>query len=362
MRKLIYSIIAILFVAQISMAGKIEVTKEYQESYSVDSQTDFKIENKFGDIIIADWEKDEISINLVIKVKSKNKERADKYLNYISSEIKKEGNSVIAITIFDKKWNNIKKVEVDIKYIIKAPAYLTYDIKNKFGNITVSKITGPTRIDLKYGNLFAKNLRFNKTNEQSNIKLSYSNADIQYCNYADIEIKYGNLKFETGKSLKLDASYSNIDIQKLEMLHFEGKYGGFNMDTVDVANIEAKYMNLDIAYISSKLGCEIKYGNLKILSTSALFSKIDIQSAYGQLKLLIHPDAVYQIVAKVENGKINLPKKVNIDRVVSEKSVEITGLIGPRKQDAKASGIVGTKNGGTKSTVNIGMKYGNLTL
>ena len=349
MKKLIYSIVTILFVAQISMAEKIEVSKEYQESYSVDSQTDFKIENKFGDIIIADWEKDEISINLVIKVKSKNKERADKYLNYISSEIKKEGNSVIAITIFDKKWNNIKKVEVDIKYIIKAPAYLTYDIKNKFGNIAISKITGPTSIDLKYGNLLAKNLRFSKTTELSNIELSYSNADIQLCNYADIEIKYGKLKFGKGKALKLDASYSNIDIEKLETLHFEGKYGGFDMDTVDIANIEAKYMNVDIAYLSSKLECEIKYGNLKAMNITPFFSKIDIEAAFGNVKLLIHPEAVYQITAEVEYGNLNLPKQVNIDRIVNKKSEVITGVIGPKGNDVK-------------SVVNVEMEYGNVTL
>ncbi len=313
MKKLIYSIIAILFVTQISLAEKIEVSKEYQETYPVNAQTNFKIENKFGDIIIADWDKDEISINVVIKIKARNKERAEEYLSYITSKIKKEGNSVSAKTIFDEKWKNHKKVEIDIKYIIKAPSYLTYDINNKFGNIAIAKITGPTSINLKYGNLLAQELIFSDHQDLNKIKLSYSKADIKYCNYADIDVKFGKLKFGIGKALKLDASYSDVDIKKLETLHFEGKHGGFDLDTIDIAQIDAKYMNVDIAYMSSKLNAELKYGNLNVNNVTPFFSEIKVDASFGNVKLLIHPDAVYHIDADVDYGDLNLPKKVNID-------------------------------------------------
>lgn len=351
MKRLIYSIILLALGLQMSAADKIELSKNYKELYPVDRASQFIVENKFGNIIIADWDRDEISINLDIKVTSKKQELAEKYLKLITAEIKNENNIISAITIFEKKWKTNKRVEIDIKYTIKAPAYLNYNITNKFGNIAIAKITGPTTIDLKFGNLLAKDFSFTDTQNLNHFEFSYSNINIQNCNYADIEIKYGKLIFGTGKALKLDSKYAVVKIENLETIHLEGQYGGFKLDTVSIANIEAKYMDVKIDYLSTKIESEIKYGNLKINNISPEFSKVHIEGSYGNVKLLIHPDAVYKLNSDIGYGSLTLPSKVNIDKFIRK---EGTG--------ESAEGIVGPVGKEVKSEVNIRMKYGNVKL
>ncbi len=349
MKRLIYSLLIIVLSLQVSVAEKIELTKTLHEHYEVDKNTNFSINHKYGDIIIADWNKNEIDIELRISVKARKKEKAEEYMKYITAEISKNENSVCAKTILDKKWNNHKKIEFEIKYIIKAPSYLKYDIVNKFGNIAIANITGPTHINLKYGNLLAKKLIFTDNKNLNNLEFAFSNVDIRYCNHANIIMKYGKLKFGVGKAIKLNSQFTDIDIKKLESIHFVGKYGGLDIDTVEIANIDAKFMDIDIEYLSSKLKTKIKYGNFSVNNITPYFSEIFVEGSFGDVKLLIHPDAVYQINADVDYGDLNLPKMVNIDRTIKTNGVEVSGIVGPKGHEIK-------------SKVHIEMDYGDVSL
>jgi len=349
MKKLVYSLLILVLIGQISIAEKYEAFKEYNKNYSTTKQSAFSIDNKYGEIIIANWDKNEISINLKITVKAKNQEKAEKILSQIDANFGQIGDSVYAKTIFDKHFSLNDKVEFEIKYIVKAPANIAYWIINKYGNIAINKITGKLDLDLKYGNLLAKNLQFTKAQPLNKIELAYSNANIHYCNYAKIDIKYGKLNIGNGKALDIKAKYTDVDIIKLETLYFEGKYGGFELDTIHIVKIDAKYMNVDIQYLSYKLETEVKYGNLNINNVSPFFSKIDVEAAFGNIELLIHPDAVYKLYADVDYGSLDLPKKVNIERIVTKKGEETVGIVGPKGKE-----ITGE--------INIEMDYGNVKL
>lgn len=349
MKQLIFSLSILLFGSLFTYGEKIEVEKTYNETYTVDSQSKFSIDNKYGDITIANWDKNEINIDLKIKVTAKNKAIADQYLNLITAEIKQIDDLVSVKTIFDDNFETKNNVEIDIKYIVKAPASLSYNISNKYGNIAISKITGPTAIHLKYGNLLAKNLEFSKSSPLNTFDFSYSNATLNYCNYAKINIKYGKLKILKGIAIETEAKYSDVTIGVLETLYFVGKYGGLDIDSVEISKIEAKYLNVDIQYLSMKLESDIKYGNLKVNNVTPNFTSIDIISSYGNANLLIHPDAIYEIDAKVEYGTITIPKKSNVNKIIGNTEEKVNGVVGP-------------KGGKVKSKVNINMDYGNISL
>lgn len=349
MKKLIYSLILCFVITSVSYADKVEASKSFKESYTTNSNTSFYIDNKYGDIIFADWTKNEISIKLEIKVKAKNQEKADEFLKQITAEIGQIGDSVFAKTNFAKKFHKTKKFDLEIKYVIKAPASLVYNINNKYGNIGIANITGPTKIDLKYGNLLAKKLNFTDVKKLNTIQLSYSNATIHYCNYANIKLKYGNLDLDKGKAAKIDAKYSDVSIIELETLHFDGAYGALKADTLQIANINCKYMNANIQYLSSKIKSVNKYGNLKVNNITPDFSNIDIKASFGNVKLLIHPDASYIVDAEADYGSIDFPKKASLERVVSSKGEQIKGKIGPKSKP-------------TTGTVKLEVNYGNIQL
>jgi len=349
MKRLIYSILGICLMTSLTFADKVESKKVFEEHFNSIQNTSLYLNNKYGDIIIANWDKDEISIKCEIIVKAKNKKLADEFLAYITSEIGKSQDSVFAVTHFDKKFKNNSKVDIDIKYTVKAPAHLAYNINNKYGNIAISKITGKTKINLKYGNMLAKRLEFTEHKKLNNIYLAYSNATIGYCNYADIEIKYGKIKLDRAKALLMNSRYSDVTIGTLETLHFDGKYGGLSVDSINIAEIEVKYMNIEMQYLRTKLNTEIKYGNLEVKNIEPNFNEIDIEAAYGNVELLIHPDAVYSLSADVDYGSLDLPKRVNINKSINSNSEEVEGVVGP-----KGKTITGK--------VSIEMDYGNVEL
>ncbi|MBN2667813.1 MAG: DUF4097 family beta strand repeat protein [Bacteroidales bacterium] len=349
MRALIYSIGLMLLFSVSLKAEKIEKVKKSQQVYENVKNGSFYFSNKYGNLILANWDKDEISITSEIIVRAKTEELAEKYLSEIESLIGKNGDSVYAVTQFAKSFEVDKKFELEIKYVVKAPASMSYNLNNKYGDIAIAKITGPCEINLKYGNLLAKNLLFNKSQRLCEIEMAYSNAQIEYCNYADIELKYGKLKFGNGKSIELEAKYADVNVNFIEFLKFEGKYGGLDVDSIYYADIEAQYMNVDIDYLRTKLIAESKYGNFDVKYIEPDFELIEIESSFGNVDLNIHPDAVYTIDADIDFGNVKLPSKVNVDRIKNN-------------SDEEVKGIVGSSNKSPTGVVKVEINFGNLKL
>ena len=349
MKFVFYSILSVLIFTQTTLAKQFESVETYQNSFAITRTSTCLIQHKLGNIIISNWNKDSISVKLIVKIKSRKKEIADKYLKSISSRIIQNMDSISIVTLFNEEWKNHKKIDFEITYLIQSPAYLNYDISNKWGDLSLAKATGKLNIHLHHGKLTAQELRFSNNQELNQIKLDYSTAQINYCNYASIDIKYGDFKLNEGKALKLDAIYTTVNIDKLQAIYFSGKYGSFSLDTAEIVNIDAKYLSANIQYLNRKLISKIRYGGLHVDNISPFFSTIDIEASFGNTQLLIHPDAVYKINAEIEHGSLDLPKKANIDRNVTNKGESTTEIIGPLSKPRTGE-------------VNIDVDYGNVKL
>ena len=103
-----------------------EVTKEFHKEYKAGPNTTLDINNKYGDVVIQSWDKDQIVIDVKITVELPNQEKAQKLISYIDVIFSESENLISAKTVIDDKFSftgwggDSKKFSID--YNIKMPA------------------------------------------------------------------------------------------------------------------------------------------------------------------------------------------------------------------------------------------------
>ena len=163
-----------LFLISFTISAQ-EVTKEYHKEYTAGTKT-LDISNKYGDVVIQSWDKDQIVIDVKVTVDMSNKERAQKFLDQIDVQFSEGTNVVSAKTIIDDKfnftgWGDSKKFSID--YHIKMPVGTDLILANKYGNTDIDELHGLMDLDIKYGNITAGKLTRGNIKPLSTLNLAY---------------------------------------------------------------------------------------------------------------------------------------------------------------------------------------------
>lgn len=321
-----------------------EYTKKFHEQYTINHSTKFEINNKFGSINIKNWDKDEISINATITVKSSNQDKADKIFKKINVTISKEGDLVKAITEINDKIHNSN---FSIDYVVNTPSYINIELYNKFGSVYIEKLVGKSNISVKYGNLRADKIFDNNTKPLSEINLAYCNkADIGEFNWGKIFVRYSKIHIEKSKAVIIVSKYSKITIDRSSSIVAESSYDSYNLGMIQNFVVEAKYTDFDIDEIGKLIDLDSKYGNFSIDEVPAKFTSIKVINKYGKINIGISPDASYKLDAYLKYAKIRYPEG-RVSRIKNNTELKVTGKIGKHA---------------TKSIVNINSQYGNVNL
>ena len=87
-------------------AQKDKVEKEYHKEYSVTANSQLYLQNKYGDIDVRNWDKNQVTIDVVITIYHRDRERAEKLLSFLDVEFHQEGDKIKAVTIIDSKFKS----------------------------------------------------------------------------------------------------------------------------------------------------------------------------------------------------------------------------------------------------------------
>src|SRR5665647_1368536 len=112
-----------------------EVTKEYHKEYTAGTKS-LDISNRYGDVVIQSWNKDQIVIDVKVTVEMSNKEKAQRFLDYIDVQFSEGSNAITAKTVIDDKfnftgWGDSRKFSID--YNIKMPVGTDLTLANRYG-------------------------------------------------------------------------------------------------------------------------------------------------------------------------------------------------------------------------------------
>lgn len=250
----------------------VNLVKNYSKTYSVDGNDALVISNRYGKVVVTTWARNEIKVDVQIKVGAGSQDAAQKLLDNVTINDGKEGNKVnFSTNIGDVKssWYSMftggDNHKIEINYTVYMPLKNDLTIDNRYGAIEIPDMDSKVTINSAYGSFKGGAL-----SKESSIRVKYGNADIASVDNCAIDVGYGNLNIRSANRLAANISYSGI---KVGRLHESGainiKYGGGvqleNVErSVNQLAINASYTNVNIGLASDEnanFAVETHYGD-----------------------------------------------------------------------------------------------------
>jgi hypothetical protein len=343
-----------LFLASATIAAQ-EITKEFHKEYAANEKTTLDINNRYGDVVIESWDKDQVVIDVKVTVDVPNREKAEKLISYIDVQFAQNGDNISARTVIDDKFNftgwggDSKRFSIDFK--VKMPAATALILQNRYGNTEFNELTGLVTLDIKYGNLTAGKMSRGNVKPLNSLNLAYGKGSIDEAGWLDLTVRYvGSLDITKSQALLVDSKYSKLAIGETSSVVGESKYDNLRIENINNLVLNNGYTETNIGVLSKKLKYEGSYGSFTVDQVKEGFESIEVETRYMGVKLGIDESACYRLEAKVTYGglKYNEENFKNERRIIENNSNEVSGIVG--KEEAP------------KATVNVIASYGSVRL
>ena len=336
MKKLIYNKGTFFFISLFIISATLsaqETTKKFHKEYTAGTKS-LEINNKYGDVVIESWNKDQIVVDVKVTVDMSNKEKAQKYLDLIDIQFSEGDNVISAKTILDDKfnftgWGDSKKFSID--YNIKMPVGTDLALINKYGNTSIDELHGLLSLEIKYGNLTAGKLTRGNVKPLNKLVIAYGKGTIDETGWLDLTERYvGNMDIAKSQAILLDSKYSKITLGETSSVVGESKYDNIKIENINNLVLENGYTEVNIGELTKKLNYHGSYGSFSVETIPSGFESIDVETHYMGVKLGIAESANYKLDAKVTYGglKYDEDKFKNQRRIVENNSNEVSGIFG----------------------------------
>lgn len=337
-----------LFVLMLLNAGASEdkFTRTVKKEFSVHKDASLSVDNKYGKIHCASWDKDMIAFEVTISVDAYNEQKAARIFDMISVEMYGTESGVQAETeISDAFKGNNDDVSIRIDYMIHLPETVSLSLENKFGDIYIEKVKGPASVDLSYGSLEAGRLG----SQDNNLDIKFSKATIDTITNCTVDLKYSELTVSSSKMMNAESKFSTIRIEKVASAEIDSQYDTYNIGDVQVAEIQSEFSTLKITKLLKRIHVDSKYGSVQLKYVAPEFDKVELINEFGDLELGIDEEASYQLDATINLGSLSYPKEKASLVKESEDYTTTTyrGVIGTNKSTASRIFIDSSKAGVT---------------
>jgi len=241
--------------------GGIELVKNYSKTYPVKATDKLLIDNLYGKITVNTWNRNEIKVEVQIKVAAKDQADAKTLLNKVSINNNKAGSKVSFKTNIAKEgvWNfisgNNKNIyrRIEINYNIYMPTRNALNISNQWGIIELPDFEGKVVINCSYTNLIAKSL-----SNTAEIHINNGDAKIARLKMSDLNISYGNLSLGSADKLTAVVNFSSAKIGKINTSGIINmQYGtGLQIDDLDKnmtnLSVNSSFSNVNLGLNDTK--------------------------------------------------------------------------------------------------------------
>lgn len=311
------------------------LTKEFNKEWTAGAGTTLDINNKYGKVIVETSDQDKITIDVKVTVEFPNRERAQRFLDYINVEFSEDGNLLKARTVIDEKFNfsgwggGARRFSID--YTVNMPSRINFNLVNRYGNSEIEKVDGLVKIDIKYGNLLIEKLTRGNEKPVNAISVAYGKAGIGSAGWIDLIIRYvGDLSIDECQALLLDSKYSKISIDKISSLVAESRYDKLTIDNINNLVLDAGYTDINIGILNKKLKFNGAYGSITVERIPSGFESIETDSRYLGVRLGIDSGANYTLDARTSYGDLKFDEGnfQHQRRIVENTSTEISGVVG----------------------------------
>jgi hypothetical protein len=291
------------------------------------------IDNPAGDIVIVKSKEGSVSIEPIIKVFHKNRERAKKIVKQIKI-IPRKTEKKIAINIETDKEFPYRRVRLGFK--CQVPQDIELDIRNRYGNIDIENVGKKISIDQYKGDLFIKNI-------DSNLKVKSHHGLVRIYNIGDVvelSSNFSRVKIRNVPLLKLKCSQAKVWIDQVEDT-IDTTYAGYSSIVISDAGklkINARHTRLKLKNIKDYIEIKNSHAyinmenilgdiNIKSRECNIVLNKISIDNLFinnSYNDIDINDISCKNIDITLDHGDLNLTlKKIQEGIIAKTRHAEV---------------------------------------
>ena len=327
-----------------------QVTKEYHEEYGTADYSKLILHNKYGNVDIQNWDSPSIKIDVIVKVKHSNEDKAQKMLDQINVKFTTEGKSVKAETVFQDRFrSNSGNNEFEINYAVQMPKDLDLELRNKYGHAFLDELSGHAQFDIRYGKLTVNKLTRGQVKPLNTVSLAYaSGSSIGECSWLKANIKYSSLDIEKAKAFVGYTSYMKLSIDEASSVVIEGKYDDYRFGKLSNLVVKSSYSDIEADELSKKLEADTRYTSCKIEYMPSTFESVNVEASYGGYKIGLDEKASYELDGEASYAKISYhDSDGKVSRIQESNSMKVYGRVGS-DENPSATVKIKTRYAGVK--------------
>jgi hypothetical protein len=348
---LVYSLFLIGAMGLLSMSAplnnlapvaKKKFTKQIEKNFPISAKGEVVLINKYGNIDVLTWNKNEVQISIEIVVNATNQSVADDVFETISVNFEDSRDRVFAETLIESKesywwnWGNSLKSDFQINYKVHMPISCSADFSNKYGDLDIMDLENDAKINVKYGNLTMGDLAgtldlylgygkaYSGILENVRAEIKYSKYRCESLRDFTADTKYSGIVINNGQKIITNSKYDNYNLGTIQEFINEGKYDNLIIESCEDVTIETKYSDLKIEKLIRSLSAEINYGGIKVKELKQNFDNIYIESNYAGVDIYTEEGTGFQLNLNSKYVEVKIPDTKGMDEDVdgSTKNIE----------------------------------------
>ncbi len=328
-RKLLVGITLVFSVFALNVYASPEdeiLEKEYQENFQVNENAKLVVENKFGDVFLTSWDKNEIKIDVIVTVESNSiSSKISRFFEDIEIKINGNENLVEAITDMPS-FKSTGKIDISIDYHISLPKTVHLDIDQEYGNVVLNNNwTGPTKFELKYGSLQVRNL-----NSRNNfIDMQFGELFAEDVAHSRINIAYSEAFIESVSQLELKSSYGEVELGVVGSLDLKTAFDEIEIKEVADLYARSDYSEIDIEKLKNSLEVDLDFGEISVDYVAQRFKFIKIDSDNASVDIEMDESASYEFEVVTRYGDFYIDNERSFSKEkISFSSYRYIGKVG----------------------------------
>ena len=350
--------------------------RKFSESYNVNGQGSVRLENRYGEINVETWAKDQVQIEVLVRVTASSQEKANNIFDRVTINFTGGANRATATTNIGQAandgslWNKLfgentiiswgdNSNDFKVYYTVKMPASATLETVAKYCDVRLPDLSGNNTTEVGYGDLVAGKLtgsnnvrisygsiRADELGKTSSLRLRYSDANIRKADILTYDGRYGDAEIGTVNKINVDAGYDDIEIDKAVEAVIRGNYNDVDIEEVDVVDIDGNYTDFSLGRVNRSVKANSGYGDIEVDYIGSGFERIDVTTRYADVRLGMPSGRGYDVDVSTRYGDI---------------SVSGTGSLN-RHEEGSSESVRGKINGSGAGMVTISTSYGDVSL
>ena len=285
------------------------------KSFNIKSNTQIKINNKHGNVLIKRWDKNVLDLKVNIEAKGSSESKTQKILDAIEINISDQissGSLSIETEIGRISGNSSFKVN----YEVTMPNTNPMKLSNSFGNVYMGSYQGKLEIQVKHGQFQAEDL----DDADIEIGFSYARCEVESLNSGKLDLSHSKMMVENMGDVEIYTQFSSLEIESAGSITLDGKHGNFKIENLKSFEGDLQFAGLDIENLEEGIVLETRHGNgISIENISKNFKVIDIEADFSTVSINLQEGAKATLNFNLQFGNLRANGDgINFNKVIKD--------------------------------------------